>query len=88
MIRIYADIVQNPTFLGRFQTFGGQSIYLNPVADLDRWCWGRGRISEELYSMLQGQLTANSEPDYLKVEQAISLTAESAEACQLVPCSE
>ncbi len=49
---------------------------------------GRGRVSEELYSMLQGQLTANSEPDYLKVEQAISLTAESAEACQLVPCSE
>ncbi len=88
MIRIYADIVQNPTFLGRFQTFGGQCIYLNPVADLDRWCWGRGRVSEELYSMLQGQLTANSEPDYLKVEQAISLTAESAEACQLVPCSE
>ncbi len=27
MIRIYADIVQNPTFLGRFQTFGGQCIY-------------------------------------------------------------
>ncbi len=26
MIRIYADIVQNPTFLGRFQTFGGQCI--------------------------------------------------------------
>ncbi len=24
MIRIYADIIQNPTFLGRFQTFGGQ----------------------------------------------------------------
>ncbi len=26
--RIHANIVQNPTFLGRFQTFGGQCIYI------------------------------------------------------------
>ncbi len=25
--RIHANIVQNPTFLGRFQTFGGQCTY-------------------------------------------------------------
>ncbi len=27
MIRIYADIDQNSTFLGRFQTFGGYFTY-------------------------------------------------------------
>ncbi len=26
--RIHANIVQNPTFLGRFQTFGGQCVYI------------------------------------------------------------
>ncbi len=27
--RIHANIVQNPTFLGRFQTFGGQCTYIH-----------------------------------------------------------
>ncbi len=33
------------------------------------------------------QFTAHAEPDYLNTEQARSLTEESAEANQLVPCS-
>jgi len=36
--------------------------------------------------MLQGQLTANIEPNYLNVRQAISLAAGLAETKQLVPC--
>ncbi len=31
MIRIYADIVQNPTVLGCFQTFGGQCTWTDEL---------------------------------------------------------
>ncbi len=50
-------------------------------------CWlCRSRLAE-LGEVEGFRGTANIENDCLKVEQARSLTEESAEACQLVPCT-
>jgi len=50
---------------------------MNISSDLGRWSWGGGGFQSN---------SANTEPDYSNVEQAISLAAGSAEANQLVPC--
>ena len=52
---------------------------MNTATGLGRWSWGGGGVQ-------RNELTANTEPDYLNVEQAISLAAGSAQANQLVPC--
>jgi len=41
----------------------------------------------ELWEVDGFRISANTEPDYLNVEQAISLDAGSTEANQLAPCS-
>jgi len=46
---------------------------------------GVGEFQRNSDSVLQYKYTANNEPDYLNIEQAISLAARSAEANQLVP---
>ncbi len=54
---------------------------------VDLGAGGGGPFQRNSYNVLQDQFTAHAEPDYLNTEQARSLTEESAEANQLVPCS-
>ncbi len=54
---------------------------------VDLGAGGGGQFQRNSDNVLQDQFTAHAEPDYLNTEQARSLTEESAEANQLVPCS-